>query len=83
MKQHLITKNIWHVIETSTFFASNTNTSLSNDIFALNFENQKLNVKVMYTINVCVCDKDQESMTNKITTYALWLALIKKYKKKL
>ena len=83
MKQHLIVENIWHVIETSTSFASNASTSLSNDIFALGFENQKLNVKAMYTINVCICDEDQESMTNKITTHAFWLALIKKYKKKL
>ena len=64
IKRWLIDEDLWSVIETSA-----VNTSVSDFFFSLSnldFKNQKINVKVLYWLTICINADDQEYLTDKI-----------------
>ena len=83
MKQWLMSEELWYAVENQISVSGTLNSGTSFSLHNLDFENQKINAKALYWLNMCISVDDQELLVNKVTAKEVWQTLKTKYEQRL
>ena len=83
MKQWLMSEELWYTVENQISADSTLNSDIFFSLHSLDFRNQKINVKVLYWLNMCISVENQKLLMNKITAREIWQVLKIKYEQRL